>query len=82
MAATKHYIYIVECADGTFYTGYTTDIERRLEEHNSGEGAKYTRGRYPVKLKHQEVFESRSQAQKREYQIKQLPRREKEELFN
>ena len=82
MTSTKHFIYIVECADGTFYTGYTTDVERRLEEHNSGVGAKYTRGRYPVKLKYQESFKSRSRAQKREYQIKQLPRRKKEELFN
>lgn len=81
MAKTKHYIYIIECKDGTFYTGYTTDIKRRLKEHNSGDGAKYTRGRYPVKLRHQEVFSSRSQAQKREYQIKQLPREKKEELF-
>lgn len=82
MTSTKHFIYIVECADGSFYTGYTTDIERRLEEHNAGVGAKYTRGRYPVKLKYQESFESRSRAQKREYQIKQLPRSKKEELFN
>jgi len=82
MTSNKHYIYIVECADGTFYTGYTTDVEPRLEEHNSGVGAKYTRGRYPVKLKYQESFKSRSRAQKREYQIKQLPRRKKEELFN
>ena len=82
MAANKHYIYVVECQDGTFYTGYTTDIKRRLEEHNSGEGAKYTRGRYPVILKHQESFSSRSQAQKREYQIKKLPRSKKEELFS
>ena len=82
MDANKHYIYIVECKDGTFYTGYTTDVERRMEEHNSGEGAKYTRGRYPVKLKYQESFTSRSLAQKREYQIKQLPRSKKEELFD
>ena len=82
MATNKHYIYIVECKDGTFYTGYTTDVKRRLEEHNSGIGAKYTRGRYPVELKYQESFESRSQAQKREYQIKKLPRSQKEELFN
>ncbi|ADO77936.1 GIY-YIG nuclease family protein [Halanaerobium praevalens] len=82
MDASKHYIYIVECKDGTFYTGYTTNVKRRVEEHNSGVGAKYTRGRYPVKLRHQEVFSSRSQAQKREYQIKQLPREKKEELFN
>ncbi len=82
MDENNHYVYIVECRDGTLYTGYTTDIQRRIEEHNSGTGAKYTRGRYPVKLKHQESFSSRSQAQKREYQIKQLPRRKKEELID
>jgi len=78
----KHYIYVVECSDGSLYTGYTTDVERRLAEHNAGEGAKYTRGRLPVKLRHQESFKSRSLAQKREYQIKQLPRIEKEELLD
>ncbi|MGM0548052.1 MAG: GIY-YIG nuclease family protein [Bacillota bacterium] len=82
MDASKHYIYIVECKDGTFYTGYTTNVKRRVEEHNAGVGAKYTRGRSPVKLRHQESFDSRSKAQKREYQIKQLPRSKKEELFN
>ena len=78
----NHYIYIIECSDGSLYTGYTTDVERRVEEHNSGEGAKYTRGRGPVKLRHQEAFASRSLAQKREYQIKQLPRSQKEELLD
>ncbi|MEC9489643.1 MAG: GIY-YIG nuclease family protein [Halanaerobiales bacterium] len=78
----SHYIYVVECSDGSLYTGYTTDIERRLEEHNAGVGAKYTRGRIPVKLRHQESFKSRSLAQKREYEIKQLPRRKKEELID
>ncbi len=77
-----HYIYVVECSDGSFYTGYTTDVKRRLEEHNAGEGAKYTRGRLPVKLRYQESFKSRSLAQKREYQIKQLPRFKKEELID
>ncbi|TDO73057.1 putative endonuclease [Halanaerobium saccharolyticum] len=77
-----HYIYMVECSDGSLYTGYTTDVERRLEEHNAGQGAKYTRGRIPVKLRHQESFKNRSQAQKREYEIKQLPRRKKEELID
>ncbi len=82
MAENKHYIYVLECSDGTFYTGYTTDVERRLNEHNSGEGAKYTRGRLPVKLRYQESFKNRSLAQKREYQIKQLPRSQKEELID
>lgn len=78
----SHYIYVVECSDGSLYTGYTTNVERRLEEHNDGEGAKYTRGRLPVKLRYQESFKSRSLAQKREYQIKQLPRFKKEELID
>jgi len=77
-----HYIYVVECSDGSLYTGYTTDVERRLEEHNAGQGAKYTRGRLPVKLRHQESFKNRSLAQKREYEIKQLPRSKKEELLD
>ncbi|MFW6230124.1 MAG: GIY-YIG nuclease family protein, partial [Halanaerobium sp.] len=64
------------------YTGYTTNVERRLEEHNSGQGAKYTRGRLPVKLRYQEEFKNRSLAQQREYQIKQLPRNKKEELID
>jgi len=78
----SHYIYVLECSDGSLYTGYTTDVQRRLKEHNSGQGAKYTRGRLPVKLRHQESFKSRSLAQKREYQIKQLPRSKKEELID
>ncbi|MFW6266821.1 MAG: GIY-YIG nuclease family protein [Halanaerobium sp.] len=82
MAKDKHYIYVLECSDGSLYTGYTTNVERRLEEHNSGQGAKYTRGRLPVKLRYQEEFKNRSLAQQREYQIKQLPRSKKEELIN
>lgn len=77
-----HYVYIVECADGTYYTGYTTEIERRVQEHNQGEGAKYTRGRLPVKLIFKESYENRSTAMKREYDIKQLNRSQKEELIN
>ncbi|MGM0502183.1 MAG: GIY-YIG nuclease family protein [Bacillota bacterium] len=76
-----HYIYIVNCADDTLYTGYTTDIERRIKEHNQGQGAKYTRGRAPVELAYQEEFTTRSLAQKREYQIKQLSRQQKLELI-
>ncbi|MFW6000726.1 MAG: GIY-YIG nuclease family protein [Bacillota bacterium] len=77
----RHFVYIVKCSDGTFYTGYTVDIKRRIKEHNSGEGAKYTRGRTPVKLIYKESFNSRSNAQKREYEIKQLSRSEKEKLI-
>ena len=76
----SHYVYVLECADGSLYTGYTTDPERRLEEHNAGAGAKYTRGRTPVELVHVERFESRSAAMSREYAIKGLSRTEKESL--
>ncbi|WP_336342864.1 GIY-YIG nuclease family protein [Halalkalicoccus ordinarius] len=76
----SHYVYVLECADGSLYTGYTTDPERRLEEHNAGAGAKYTRGRTPVELVHVERFESRSAAMAREYAIKQFSRTEKESL--
>jgi len=75
-----HYVYVVECADGSLYTGYTTDIERRVREHDAGEGAKYTRGRAPVELVHVESFESRSAAMSREYELKQLRRDEKATL--
>lgn len=77
----SHYVYMIECADDTLYTGYTTDVERRIKEHNQGQGAKYTRGRGPVKLCYQEEFASRSRAQKREYKIKQLTRKQKKELI-
>jgi putative endonuclease len=75
-----HHVYVLECADGTLYTGYTTDVERRVAEHDAGEGAKYTRGRTPVELVYSESFDSRSAAMSREYEIKQLSRVEKERL--
>lgn len=75
-----HWVYVLECADGSFYTGYTTDIDRRIQEHDDGEGAKYTRGRTPVRLIHSERYASKSSAMSREYEIKQLRRREKERL--
>ncbi len=75
-----HYVYVVECSDGTLYTGYTTDVERRVEEHNAGEGAKYTRGRTPVKVVHTEEFEDRGEAMSREANIKDMSREEKEGL--
>jgi len=77
-----HYVYVVECSDGTYYTGYTTDVERRVAEHDAGEGAKYTRGRTPVELVHVEEYETRSAAMSREYDIKSLSRREKERLVD
>ncbi|MFT4889184.1 MAG: putative endonuclease [Halobacteriales archaeon] len=77
---TDHYVYVLECADGTFYTGYTTDLERRVREHDAGEGAKYTRGRTPVSVVHVERFDSRSAAMTREHEIKSLARAAKERL--
>ena len=80
MSDGNHHVYVLRCADDTLYTGYTTDIERRVEEHDSGEGAKYTRGRTPVELVHVESFDSQSAAMSREYEIKQLSRARKESL--
>ncbi|WP_126664079.1 GIY-YIG nuclease family protein [Haloterrigena salifodinae] len=80
MTEADHVVYVLECADGSLYTGYTTDLERRVAEHDAGEGAKYTRGRAPVELRYHERHESRSAAMSREYEIKQLSRREKERL--
>ncbi|KUK79677.1 MAG: endonuclease [Microgenomates bacterium 39_7] len=74
-------VYIVQCADGTLYTGCTNNLESRLLTHNQDKGAKYTRGRTPVKLKYSKKCTSRSEAQQLEYEIKQLPRKEKEELL-
>jgi putative endonuclease len=73
----SHFIYIIECADNSLYTGYTTDVARRVKEHNNEKGAKYTRGRTPVRLCYKEKYETRSQAQQREYEIKQLSRTKK-----
>ncbi|WP_229120677.1 GIY-YIG nuclease family protein [Halapricum desulfuricans] len=78
----EHHVYVLRCADDTFYTGYTTDVERRVEEHQAGQGAKYTRGRTPVELLHVESYETRSEAMSREYEIKQLSRADKERLVD
>ena len=75
-----HWVYVLRCADGSYYTGYTTDVERRVAEHDAGEGAKYTRGRTPVELVHAEAHESRSAALSREHAIKALRRDEKQRL--
>lgn len=76
------YVYIVRCADGSFYTGVTTDLERREREHNGCDrlGARYTRARRPVRMVWAEPHRDRSSAQKREYAIKRLPRKGKLEL--
>ncbi len=72
-----NYVYILECADGTLYTGWTTNPERRVKTHNAGKGAKYTRSRRPVKLVYTELCEEKSSALRREYEIKQLSRAQK-----
>lgn len=76
------HVYILACADGSFYTGITTDLARRVEEHNSGTGAKCTRARRPVKLVYSERKRNRSYASKREAAIKNLTRDEKKILVN
>ena len=73
----KHYIYIVRCKDGSLYTGYAKDIKQRIAKHNSGQGAKYTKIRRPVELVYQEMFNTKSEALKREYEIKTLTREKK-----
>ena len=74
------FVYMVECADGSIYTGITTNIKDRIEKHNSGEGAKYTRSRLPVKLLVYWEHSNRSEATKRELEIKKLSRTGKKEL--
>lgn len=75
------YVYILSCADGTLYTGWTNDLVKRLASHQAGKGAKYTRGRLPVTLLYHETYETESEARKRECAIKQLTRRKKEALI-
>ncbi|MBR0120097.1 MAG: GIY-YIG nuclease family protein [Eubacterium sp.] len=76
----SNYTYILKCADDTLYCGWTNDLEKRLEAHNSGKGAKYTRSRLPVELIYYEEFETKEEAMSREYHIKKLPREKKLEL--
>lgn len=77
----KWYVYIVECSDGTYYTGITTNLLNRIKAHNNGKGAKYTKHRSPVILRYSKEFQNRSDASKEEYRIKQLNRIEKMELI-
>lgn len=77
----NNYVYIVRCNDQTLYTGWTNHLEKRIEAHNAGKGAKYTKARRPVELVYFETFEHKNDALKREYQIKQLKKSEKEELI-
>ncbi len=76
-----NYTYIVKCADGSLYTGWTNHLEKRITAHNAGKGAKYTKSRRPVELVYYEIFETKEQAMSREYTIKQMSRLQKEKLI-
>jgi putative endonuclease len=78
----KHYVYIVECSDGSLYTGFTLDVEKRVSDHNLGKGAKSIKGKRPVRLVYSESFETKSEALKREIQIKTWPRARKQKLIS
>jgi putative endonuclease len=81
MSEKRNVTYMLRCSDGTLYTGWTNNIEKRLEAHNAGKGGKYTRVRIPVELVYLEEHETKQEAMSREAQIKQLTRREKEALM-
>jgi putative endonuclease len=76
-----NYTYIVQCSDGSFYTGWTNDLDKRIAAHNAGKGAKYTKTRRPVSLIYYETFETKQEAMSREYHLKQLTRAQKEALI-
>lgn len=76
-----NYTYLVKCADGTLYCGWTNHLEQRVKAHNAGKGAKYTKGRRPVTLVYYETFETRREAMRREAELKRLSRQEKWKLI-
>ena len=77
---TRNYTYIVKCKDGSLYTGWTNNLMKRISAHNAGQGARYTKSRRPVELVHCEVFETKEEAMRREYAIKQMTRAQKIKL--
>ena len=81
-AGKPQYVYILRCADGTFYTGWTTDLTARVATHNAGKGAKYTKSRLPAELIYHEEYDDKREAQARERAIKKLTRAQKEALIN
>ena len=81
METSSHYLYVLKCRDGTFYTGYTNNVEKRVNVHNSGKGAKYTRGRLPVCLIYSKEYPTKSEALKAEYAFKQWNRSKKEQFL-
>ena len=76
-----NYTYILQCGDGSYYTGWTNNLERRLKDHSQGRGAKYTRAHLPVILVYYECFDTKKEAMKREASIKKLSRSQKERLI-
>lgn len=81
MEEKNHYAYMLRCNDNSIYSGYTTNLEKRLETHNSGKGAKYTRARLPVKLEYFEEFNDKKEALKREREFKKYKHSEKEKII-
>ena len=77
----ENYTYILQCSDGTYYTGWTNDLGKRVAAHNDGTGSKYTRARRPVKLVYCEAFETKQEAMRREWQIKHMRRADKQKLI-
>ena len=77
-----NYTYIVECSDGSLYTGWTNDLEKRIKAHNDGKGAKYTKSRRPVVLAYYEEFQTREEAMRREWEIKQMSRQKKMRMIS
>lgn len=76
-----NFTYMVECSDGTLYTGWTTEVKKRVEAHNAGKGAKYTKSRRPVRLVYYEEFKTKQEAMRREYEIKHFSREKKKEMI-
>lgn len=81
MESKGHYFYVLMCNDGSYYAGYTNDLQKRLKTHNEGKGAKYTRGRLPVSIIYHEEFQTKQEAMKAEYAFKQLDRKKKEKFL-
>lgn len=82
MENDEHFFYVLTCQDGSFYGGYTNNLPRRIKLHNEGKGAKYTRGRGPVKLTYSRSYDNKSEALKAEYHFKQLSRKKKMEFLH
>ncbi len=76
-----NYTYVLECRDGSLYTGWTNNLEKRVRDHNDGRGAKYTKSRRPVRLAYYETYETKNEAMRREYEIKHMNRMEKLRLI-